>query len=84
MLIFTFVVGFPQPEVRWCKNRQELQSGVDIKISYDGTVASLAICDVLPEDSGTYCCIAENLSGKQRTTSTVTVCGKCQTRNTCI
>ena len=55
-------IGNPQPTISWRKNRQPVNlDGIKYKQKDSGT---LVISSLLPVDSGTYLCTAENPTGK--------------------
>lgn len=55
-------IGNPQPTISWRKNHQPVNlDGIKYKQKDSGT---LVISSLLPVDSGTYLCTAENPTGK--------------------
>lgn len=46
------VEGWPEPELVWLVDGQELHPSHDFRFEYDGQKASLEIRDAQPEDSG--------------------------------
>ncbi|NP_647461.3 myosin light chain kinase, smooth muscle isoform 2 [Mus musculus] len=64
------VQGTPAPRVTWLLNGQPIQFAHSI---CEAGVAELHIQDALPEDRGTYTCLAENAMGQVSCSATVTV-----------
>lgn len=64
------VRGTPAPQVTWLLNGQPIQFARSI---CEAGEAELHIQDALPEDRGTYTCLAENALGQVSCSATVTV-----------
>ncbi|XP_051005818.1 myosin light chain kinase, smooth muscle [Acomys russatus] len=64
------VQGTPVPRVTWLFNGQPIQFAHSV---YEAGVAELHIQDALPEDRGTYTCLAENALGQVSCSARVTV-----------
>ena len=58
------VTGVPRPEVTWYRDNQPLTDSEKYHIKRDGDLAVLFVCDVTPEDAGTYSCHAKNIDGQ--------------------
>ncbi|XP_076821519.1 myosin light chain kinase, smooth muscle-like isoform X3 [Clavelina lepadiformis] len=73
------VTGTPEPKITWDMDGHKLdpQDG-DVRVSYKRGVATLALDDVMPEDTGVYRCVAENSGGKVQCTCRVEVKGEQQ------
>ncbi|XP_040559302.1 myosin light chain kinase, smooth muscle isoform X1 [Gallus gallus] len=54
----------PPASVSWTLDSKAIKSSKSIVISQEGTLCSLTIEKVMPEDGGEYKCIAENAAGK--------------------
>ncbi|XP_010014632.1 PREDICTED: myosin light chain kinase, smooth muscle isoform X2 [Nestor notabilis] len=54
----------PPAAVTWTVDSKTIKSSKSIVISQEGTLCSLTIEKVMPEDGGEYKCIAENAAGK--------------------
>ncbi|XP_040418012.1 myosin light chain kinase, smooth muscle isoform X1 [Cygnus olor] len=54
----------PPAAVTWTLDSKTIKSSKSIVISQEGTLCSLTIEKVMPEDGGEYKCIAENAAGK--------------------
>ncbi|XP_023372047.1 myosin light chain kinase, smooth muscle isoform X1 [Otolemur garnettii] len=67
------VSGNPPPEVIWLHNGNEIQESEDFHFEQRGTLHSLCIQEVFPEDTGTYTCEAWNSTGEVRTQAVLTV-----------
>uniref|UniRef100_A0A2K6F5B4 Myosin light chain kinase, smooth muscle n=1 Tax=Propithecus coquereli TaxID=379532 RepID=A0A2K6F5B4_PROCO len=67
------VSGNPPPEVIWLHNGNEIQESEDFHFEQRGTLHSLCIQEVFPEDTGTYTCEAWNSAGEVRTQAVLTV-----------
>ncbi|KAL2804996.1 myosin light chain kinase, smooth muscle isoform 3A, partial [Daubentonia madagascariensis] len=67
------VSGNPTPEVIWLHNGNEIQESEDFHFEQRGTLHSLCIQEVFPEDTGTYTCEAWNSVGEVRTQAVLTV-----------
>ncbi|XP_039096561.1 myosin light chain kinase, smooth muscle isoform X4 [Hyaena hyaena] len=64
------VQGIPVPQITWLLNEQPIQYAHS---SCEAGVAELHIQDALPEDDGTYTCLAKNTLGQVSCTARVTV-----------
>ncbi|XP_048455168.1 myosin light chain kinase, smooth muscle [Rhincodon typus] len=73
LLLQCRVAAEPAPVVTWTINGKAIKSSKFINISQEGSVYTLAIEEVLPEDEGLYKCIAENSAGKMECSCSVTV-----------
>uniref|UniRef100_UPI00398F6C55 myosin light chain kinase, smooth muscle isoform X2 n=1 Tax=Pristiophorus japonicus TaxID=55135 RepID=UPI00398F6C55 len=73
LLLQCRVVAEPPPVVTWTINGKPIKSTKFINISQEGSLCTLTIEEVLPEDEGQYKCIAENSAGKMECTCSVTV-----------
>ncbi|XP_029107355.1 neuregulin 2a isoform X1 [Scleropages formosus] len=65
--------GNPSPTYTWYKDGSELKKSKEIKIKSSKKNSRVQINRVRLEDSGNYTCVAENLLGKENTTSTINV-----------
>ncbi|XP_078408314.1 myosin light chain kinase, smooth muscle-like isoform X2 [Cetorhinus maximus] len=73
LLLQCQVVAEPAPIATWTINGKAIKSSKFINISQEGSLCTLTIEEVLPEDEGQYKCIAENSAGKMECTCSVTV-----------
>ncbi|XP_051875722.1 myosin light chain kinase, smooth muscle-like isoform X2 [Pristis pectinata] len=73
LLLQCQVVAKPPPVVTWTINGKAIKSSKFITISQEGSLCTLTIEEILPEDEGQYRCIAENSAGKMECTCSVTV-----------
>ncbi|XP_019594533.2 myosin light chain kinase, smooth muscle isoform X2 [Rhinolophus sinicus] len=64
------VRGTPVPQITWLLNEQPIQYAHS---TCEAGVAELHIQDALPEDDGTYTCVAENTLGRASCSARVTV-----------
>ncbi|KAM6222742.1 myosin light chain kinase, smooth muscle isoform 6-T6 [Rhynchocyon petersi] len=64
------VQGTPVPQITWLLNGQPIQYA---HCTCEAGVAELHIQDALPEDNGTYTCLAENFLGQASCSARVTV-----------
>nr|2YR3_A Chain A, Myosin light chain kinase, smooth muscle [Homo sapiens] len=64
------VRGTPVPRITWLLNGQPIQYA---RSTCEAGVAELHIQDALPEDHGTYTCLAENALGQVSCSAWVTV-----------
>ncbi|KAF6120492.1 myosin light chain kinase [Phyllostomus discolor] len=64
------VQGTPVPQITWLLNGQPIQYA---RSTCEAGVATLHIQDALPEDNGTYTCLAENPLGQVSCSAQVTV-----------
>ncbi|EPY77279.1 myosin light chain kinase, smooth muscle isoform 5 [Camelus ferus] len=67
------VSGNPPPEVIWLHDGNEIQESEDFHFEQRGTLHSLCIQEVFPEDTGTYTCEAWNSAGEVRTQAVLMV-----------
>ncbi|XP_025160955.1 titin homolog isoform X2 [Harpegnathos saltator] len=68
------VLGNPEPRVHWTKDGEKLDtSSSRCKTRYENGMAYLELHDVLPEDTGLYMCVAENIHGTTISESTLKV-----------
>ncbi|XP_071038443.1 twitchin-like [Parasteatoda tepidariorum] len=67
------LIGDPDPQVEWFKNKEPLHSSDIIDLKYKNKVATLTIGEVFPEDEGTYTCKATNSLGTTSTVAKLTV-----------
>lgn len=58
--LFFFLLGFPQPTIKWYKNQEEIKSSRALRTEFDGSTVRLIMENVEISDSDTYKCIAEN------------------------
>ncbi|XP_072562591.1 neuregulin 2a isoform X2 [Paramormyrops kingsleyae] len=65
--------GNPGPAYTWYKDGSELKKSKEIKIKSSKKNSRVQINRVKLEDAGNYTCVAENLLGKENTTSTINV-----------
>ncbi|KAK1903056.1 Myosin light chain kinase smooth muscle, partial [Dissostichus eleginoides] len=65
--------GLPPPEVVWLHDEQQVSETEDFHLLRDGTLCSLMIQEVFPEDTGMYSCRASNRLGEDRTQCRLTV-----------
>ncbi|XP_062908318.1 myosin light chain kinase, smooth muscle-like isoform X1 [Mobula hypostoma] len=73
LLLQCRVVANPPPVVTWTINGKAIKSSKFINVSQEGSLCTLTIEEILPEDEGQYRCIAENSAGKVECTCSVTV-----------
>ncbi|XP_034052186.1 myosin light chain kinase, smooth muscle-like isoform X2 [Gymnodraco acuticeps] len=67
------LTGLPPPEVVWFHDEQQVSETEDFHLLRDGTLCSLMIQEVFPEDTGMYSCRASNRLGEDRTQCRLTV-----------
>ncbi|KAK5920285.1 hypothetical protein CgunFtcFv8_024109 [Champsocephalus gunnari] len=67
------LTGLPPPEVVWLHDEQQVSETEDFHLLRDGTLCSLMIQEVFPEDTGMYSCRASNRLGEDRTQCRLTV-----------
>ena len=69
------VTGVPSPDVFWFHNDKSIDKSEDFVINYERKTGKieLVIVDCLPDDSGTFKCIARNNAGEDLTAATLTV-----------
>lgn len=60
--MFCNILGLPDPEMRWYKNRLLIQN--DTKIEFSSGMQTLKIENSTMEDSGEFKCVGENRLGK--------------------
>lgn len=70
------VSGSPPMAVQWLKDRRELKSGGNTRITFASGTASLEVSQVSMSDAGDYLCKASNASGSSFCKSRVTVKGE--------
>lgn len=73
LLLRCRVVANPPLTVTWTINGKVIKSSKFITISQEGSLCSLTIEEILPEDAGRYRCLAENPEGKMECACSVTV-----------
>ncbi|XP_007528962.3 myosin light chain kinase, smooth muscle isoform X1 [Erinaceus europaeus] len=64
------VQGYPMPQITWLLNGQPIQYA---RSTCEAGVAELHVQDALPEDDGTYSCLAKNPLGQVSCSALVTV-----------
>lgn len=71
------LIGSPAPSVTWYRNSIVIESGPDIKVTYDipTGVCILEIAEVFPEDAGEVVCRAVNPFGEAMTSANLLVQG---------
>lgn len=69
------VTGSTPITIQWMKDRRELMSSGNTKITFVGGTASLEISQVSKTDAGDYLCKASNATGSDFCKSRVTVKG---------
>uniref|UniRef100_A0A914H0K8 Ig-like domain-containing protein n=1 Tax=Globodera rostochiensis TaxID=31243 RepID=A0A914H0K8_GLORO len=67
------VVGIPKPRIGWFKNGRPLVPSHRWQTHYSGTMALLKVSMMMPEDSGEYTMIAENLHGRAHSSARIEV-----------
>ncbi|XP_043525679.1 titin homolog isoform X2 [Frieseomelitta varia] len=68
------VLGHPEPRVYWTKDGERLDVTTNkCKTRFDNGMAYFELHEALPEDSGLYTCVAENVHGIATTESTLKV-----------
>lgn len=70
-----FVVGKPEPVIRWYREGKQLTDQADFEISYHNGRVALSIPEVFAEDSGKFTCAAENPYGKASSSAELVVRG---------
>lgn len=70
------VSGSPPMTVQWLKDRRELKSGGNTRITFASGTACLEVGQVSLSDAGDYLCKASNASGSTFCKSRVTVKGE--------
>lgn len=73
LLFCAEVFGLPSPEVKWFRNKSQLQSNDRIKIERDGDNISLEISSMTKADQGEYICYAVNYVGEAKSVALVVV-----------
>lgn len=59
------VFGYPEPQVHWIKDGRKLNFfGPRHYCKMENGIAILELTNAAPEDSGIYCCVAENIHGR--------------------
>ena len=67
--------GYPQPKIEWKLNRKPISSYGRVTLWNNGE--NLEIADIRGQDNGDIACIAENIMGIARASTTIVVHGKC-------
>ncbi|OAD58520.1 Myosin light chain kinase, smooth muscle [Eufriesea mexicana] len=68
------VLGYPEPRVYWTRDGEKLDVTANrYKTRFDNGMAYFELHEALPEDSGLYTCVAENVHGIATTESTLKV-----------
>nr|XP_006823009.1 PREDICTED: striated muscle-specific serine/threonine-protein kinase-like [Saccoglossus kowalevskii] len=68
------VSGYPEPDVMWLLDGRLIQPAKDIRMMFDGEIATFTMLKAFPEDSGVYTCRLTNVHGEtQSCNATVTV-----------
>ncbi|KAG7188125.1 hypothetical protein KM043_015968 [Ampulex compressa] len=68
------VIGHPEPRVYWTKDNQVLNiASSRYRTKFDNGMAYFELHEALPDDSGVYTCIAENIHGTSSTESILKV-----------
>lgn len=68
-------VGSPPLNIQWMKDRRELKSGGNTKITFVGGTACLEISPASKADAGDYLCKTSNETGSDFCKSKVTILG---------
>ena len=56
------VTGYPAPDIQWLCDGTPLKPSDNVKITFDGTEATLSIVKTRKADAGTYSCkVVDNL-----------------------
>ncbi len=67
----------PKPSVQWLFKGKEIPPDDDIfDMTFDGSLATLSLSDVLPEDEGEYTCSVRNSKGSCASSARLIVQGK--------
>lgn len=69
------ISGSAPLNIQWMKDRRELKSSGNTKISFVGGTASLEVSQVSKADAGDYLCKASNAAGSDFCKAKVTVAG---------
>lgn len=69
------VTGSPPLTIQWMKDRRELKSSGNTRITFVGATACLEVSPVSKTDAGDYLCKASNATGSDFSKSRVTVKG---------
>lgn len=72
VVLFTQIVGTPEPTIKWLKDGKPLKKLTPVK---EGDVNKLTLIQPKVSDSGEYSCVAVNECGSVETTATLTVEG---------
>lgn len=68
------VLGHPEPHVYWTKDGEKLDiTSNRYRTRFDNGMAYFELHEALPEDSGLYTCVAENVHGIATTESTLKI-----------
>lgn len=69
----------PMPVVRWFKNEIEINQTKDVTLTFDETsyISTLQILNCIPENEGTYSCLAENEAGIAETSASLAMKSTC-------
>ena len=70
------VRGSPQPRVDWFKNGRPVTESSRVEVKPRGVKFGLVVLDLIPQDSGSYECVASNKAGKASRKFEVNVQGK--------
>lgn len=73
LILTAHVVGDPDPQIQWIKNKNPLSSSEVVDLKYKNGIAKLTINEVYPEDEGEYICKATNVKGTVETKCRLTV-----------
>ena len=71
-------IAEPSPNVRWFKDKTELETGGRFKLDLIRDTSILTVTDSQPGDSGKYTLMVENELGCDTCSSSVTIEGKIQ------
>lgn len=69
------VIGSPPLTIQWMKDRRELKSSGNTRITFVGGTACLEVSPVSKPDGGDYLCKASNATGSNFCKTRVTVTG---------
>ncbi|CAL4066271.1 unnamed protein product, partial [Meganyctiphanes norvegica] len=73
------VTGTPTPTLTWFHNSKPIKETLDVKITYDGRVATLVTFEAFPKNAGSYTAVAKNTAGEAQTSCSVSVKGRIPT-----